>query len=283
MPRALTCNDRLCNSVLQWVEGRCWATWVDCSPRAIQALSWKVDCYLLSAVFPTTKRLPTGWSMSGLDSLLRTALTVQSTSMTSSQTADNSESPKKSGEEDLSDSPSVSPPDLLMPTAITLAHMLETHFWMSVDSQQGTQQWGRQPGRSADARQLGVLLSLVVFIGGLACSAGKDPSDTHTHTHAVATTANSDEQSQEESPSSGSRQPPGDQDVPEANGADASQSEGGRHDASTSDQQMSGQSEEAAVPQPVPPAALPQHACQEVCLQVSSTAYMQQDTSDLGD
>ena len=194
--------------------------------------------------------------MTGLESLLHAALTAQASSPAPQHTTG-----PQHGQEAASDPPFVPLSDLLLPTATVLAHMLETHF----DSQQDTGQkvGGRSPhpqGKSADSpQQLSIILSLVVFIGGISCP------DKTSHNTKASSAAPADAQSLGDSPTAGDRraaeQGAAEQEAVEFNDADSSQI-----DSEDAEQQLT----EVAEPQPVLPAAVSQQACQELCLQVSN-------------
>ena len=199
--------------------------------------------------------------MTALDSLLRAALTA---AQLIHPPADQPEAEPQHSKAAWRNSPSVSPPDLLWSTVTTLAHMLETQA--SFDSSQSKPQRGRQQGKSADAaRQLGVILSLVVFVGSLSCLSGSGSSSTA----AQAVSANNDAQVHEDGSGAESRQASLDEAEPETDGAESPHLQQGMSlDVSTQDRQRAVQLEGGGQPQQAQPVADSQQACQEACLQV---------------
>ena len=198
--------------------------------------------------------------MAGLDSLLRAALTAaQLINPLAAQAAGEPQHSKAAS----CNSPSVSPPDLLWSTVTTLAHMLESRA--SFDSSQSIFQRGKQLGKSADAaRQLGVLLSLMVFAGSLACSSGSGSS-----TAAQAMLADNDAQVHEDGSGAERKKASHHEAVPETNGAESPHlQQGVSLNDSTQDRQTALQLYGGAQPQQAQPVAESQQGCQEVCLQV---------------
>ena len=198
--------------------------------------------------------------MTGLDSLLRAALTA---AQLSNPVADQPAAEPQHSKAASHNSPSFSPPDLLLSTVTTLAHMLETQA--SFDSSQSNFQRGRQQGKSADAaRQLGVMLSLVVFVGSLSCSSGSGSSSA-----AQALSADSDAQMHEDGSGAERRQASQDEAVSETDGAESPRLQQGINlGVSSQDRQKAVQLAGGGQPQQAQPMAEPQRACQEACLQV---------------
>ena len=197
--------------------------------------------------------------MTGLDSLLRAALTA---AQLIHPPADQPAAEPQHSKAASRISPSVSPPDLLWSTVNTLAHMLETQA--SSDSSQSRSQRGRQPSADA-ARQLGVILSLVVFVGSLSCSSGSGSSSTA----AQAVSADNDAQVHEDGSGAESRQASLDEAEPETDGAESPRLQQGMSlDVSTQDRQRAVQLDGGGQPQQAQPVAESRQACQEACLQV---------------
>ena len=198
--------------------------------------------------------------MTGLDSLLRAALTAaQLIHPPANQPAAEAQHSKAASR----NTPPVSPPDLLLSTVTTLAHMLETRA--SFDSSQSKSERGRQQGKSADAaRHLGVILSLVVFVGGLSCSS------VNAHSSAAqAVSADNDAQVHEDGLGAQRRQASQDEAVPETDGAESARLQQGMSlEVSTQDRQTAVQLDGGGHPQQAQPVAESQRACQEACLQV---------------
>lgn len=195
--------------------------------------------------------------MTGLESLLHAALTAQASSPAPQHTTG-----PQHGQEAASDPPFVFLPDLLLPTATVLAHMLETHF----DSQHDTGQkvGGGSPhpqGKSADSpQQLSIILSLLVFIGGISCP------DKTSHNTKASSAAQADAQSLGDSPNAGDRQRAAEQGAAEQEAAESNDADSSQIGSEDAEEQLT----EIAEPQPVLPAAVSQQACQELCLQVSN-------------
>ncbi len=198
--------------------------------------------------------------MTGLDSLLRAALTV---AQLSSPLADQSAAEPQHNKAASRTSPSVSHADLLLSTVTTLAHMLESQA--SFDSSQSNFQRGRQHSNSADAaRHLGFILSLVVFVGSVSCSSGSGNSSA-----AQAVSADSDAQMHEDGSGAERRQASQDEAVPETDGAESPHLQQGINlDISTQDRQPAVQLDGGGQPQQAQPMAESQQDCQEACLQV---------------
>ncbi len=195
--------------------------------------------------------------MTGLDSLLRAALTA---AQLSNPLADQPAAEPQHSKATSRNSPSASPPDLLWSTVTTLAHMLETQA--SFDSSQSNFQRGKQQGKSADAaRHLGVILSLVVFVGSLSCSSGSSA--------AQALSADSDAQMHEDGSAAERGQASQDEAVPETGEAESLHLQQDISlGVSTQDRQTVVQLDGGAQPQQAQPVAESQRACQEACLQV---------------
>ncbi|KAA6419843.1 MAG: hypothetical protein FRX49_10206, partial [Trebouxia sp. A1-2] len=232
--------------------------------RCSQPLQAQLATSLMLAALPVMQTVPAGWSMAGLDSLLRAALTAaQLINPLAAQAAGEPQHSKAAS----CNSPSVSPPDLLWSTVTTLAHMLESRA--SFDSSQSIFQRGKQLGKSADAaRQLGVLLSLMVFAGSLACSSGSGSS-----TAAQAMLADNDAQVHEDGSGAERKKASHHEAVPETNGAESPHlQQGVSLNDSTQDRQTALQLYGGAQPQQAQPVAESQQGCQEVCLQVLQQA-----------
>ena len=220
--------------------------------------AWSINPFALTESSLDVCR--TGWGMTGLDRLLRAALTAaQLSNPLAAQPAAEPQHSKAASH----NSPSVSPPDLLLSTVTTLAHMLETQA--SFDSSQSKFQRGRQQSNSADAaRQLGVILSLVVFVGSLSCSSGSGSSSA-----AQAVSADSDAQTHEDGSGAERRQVSQDEAVPETDGAESPRLQQGINlDDSSQDRQRAVQLDGGGQPQQAHTVAECLRACQEACLQV---------------
>ncbi|KAL0055345.1 hypothetical protein WJX82_010851 [Trebouxia sp. C0006] len=219
---------------------------------------------LMLGALPVMQTVSSGWGMTGLDRLLRAALTAaQLSNPLAAQPAAEPQHSKAASH----NSPSVSPPDLLLSTVTTLAHMLETQA--SFDSSQSKFQRGRQQSNSADAaRQLGVILSLVVFVGSLSCSSGSGSSSA-----AQAVSADSDAQTHEDGSGAERRQVSQDEAVPETDGAESPRLQQGINlDDSSQDRQRAVQLDGGGQPQQAHTVAECLRACQEACLQVLQQA-----------
>ncbi len=195
--------------------------------------------------------------MTGLDSLLRAALTA---AQLINVPADEPAAEPQHSDAASRNSPSVSSPDLRLSTVTTLAHMLETQA--SFDNNQSKFQKGKQ---SADAaRQLGLILSLVVFVGSLSCSSVNASSSAGR-----AVSADNDAQMHEDGSGAERRQASQNEAVPVTDGAESPRSQQGISlDVSTQDRQTAVQLDGGAQPQQAQPVAESQLACQEACLQV---------------
>lgn len=197
--------------------------------------------------------------MSPLNKLLRAAMTAAHLhSLSDSQTA----AEKQHGEHMVA----ASQENILMPTATVLAHMQE--MCIACNSKQSTPHKQKQQSKSADsARQLGVILSLVLFVGGLSCSVNSDGGKAPPAKIVAAGSAI--ENALEGSPGSNTRQEPQAQAPPGSDAVDNLQTaEGFSSDPDMAPGQTPAQSAESAQPQQAPAADVSQEQCQELCLQV---------------
>lgn len=199
--------------------------------------------------------------MSPVNKLLRAAMTsAHLHSLPASQTA----AETQHGEHVLA----ASQENVLMPTATVLAHMLE--MCIACNSKQSTPHKGKQQSKSADsACQLGVILSLVLFVGGLSCPIHGDDGKLSPAKDVAAAAGSAVENALEGSPSSISRQEPQAQAPPGSDTVDnLPTAEGFSSDPDMAPGQTPTQSAGSAQPQQAPAAAVPQEQCQELCLQV---------------
>ena len=141
--------------------------------------------------------------------------------------------------------------------------MLETQA--SFDSSHSKPQRGKQQGKLADAaRQLGVILPLVVFVGSLSCSSGSGSSSA-----AQAAPADSDAQKHEDGSGAQRGQASQEEAVPETDRAESlSLQQGISLNISSQNRQTAVQLDGGGQPQQAQPIAGTQQACQEACLQV---------------